>query len=154
MIEYRRATADDSGDLVELRIKFLKEAQSIASAENDPQLRTSLSRYFAETMNDGSFIAWLASDEGRIVATSGLCFYTLPPSFKNLAGKVAYIMNMYTEPRYRGQGLATHLFARMLDEARSLGYKKICLHATAQGRPVYEKFGFRGTDDEMVFWLE
>jgi GNAT superfamily N-acetyltransferase len=150
MIEYRKAHVDDCEALVELRIRFLKEAQGIDTDENDLDIKDALSRYFTEKMGNGGFIAWLALDECKIVATSGLCFYTLPPSFTDFTGKVAYIMNMYTEPSYRKQGIATNLFGRLLDEAKALGYKKVCLNTTAQGRPIYERFGFRETGDEMA----
>ena len=89
MIEYRKAHVDDCEALVELRIRFLKEAQGIDTDENDLDIKDALSRYFTEKMGNGGFIAWLALDEGKIVATSGLCFYTLPPSFRDFTGKVA-----------------------------------------------------------------
>jgi GNAT superfamily N-acetyltransferase len=60
---------------------------------------------------------------------------------------------MYTLPEHRGRGIATVLFERLLDEARERGYKKISLHATDMGRPIYEKFGFSGVDNEMELKL-
>ena len=59
-------------------------------------------------------------------------------------------MNMYTEPGYRKQGIATNLFGSLLEEAKALGYKKLCLNTTAQARPLYERFGFRETGDELA----
>lgn len=154
MIEYRNANKNDIDELVRLRIEFLKEAQNIESDSNDPSVKISLVNYFSSTMNNNSFIAWLALDKNKIVATSGLCFYTLPPSYKNLTGNIAYIMNMYTQPNYRKKGIATFLFEKMIDEARRLGYKKLCLHATEKGKSLYIKYGFKDTNDEMILNLE
>jgi GNAT superfamily N-acetyltransferase len=63
-------------------------------------------------------------------------------------------MNMYTQPNYRKQGIAMYLFAQMIAEAKRLGYQKLCLHATEKGKPLYRKYGFRGTNDEMILNLE
>lgn len=154
MFEYRKANINDVAELVRLRIEFLKEAHNIESENNDPDLERSLTNYFNGTLNNNSFIAWLALDKNEIVGTSGLCFYTLVPSERNLTGKVAYIMNMYTQPNYRNKGIATYLFQKMIDEAKSLGYKKLALHATEKGKPLYLKCGFKVTNNEMMLNLE
>lgn len=41
-----------------------------------------------------------------------------------------------------------------MDEAKELGYKKLSLHATADGKALYTKFGFRESAGEMVLSLE
>lgn len=153
MITYRKATINDIDDLVRTRIEFIKEVQNLETDFDLSSLKESLCNYFTNTIGENAFIAWLALDNNRIVATSGLCFYTLPPSYKNLSGKVAYIMNMYTVREYRNQGIAAHLFQRVIEEARGLGYKKISLHATESGKPLYTRFGFKEKDDEMVLNL-
>ena len=128
----------------------MKEAQHINDSTQDDVMAEALSSFFKEKMPDDSFIAWVAEDDSKVVGTSGLCFYELAPSYKNWSGKVAYIQNMYTLPEYRGRGIAKILFDKILTEAKALGYKKISLHATEMGRPIYEKFGFIKLDTEMV----
>ncbi len=152
MIEFRQATFSDIEELVRLRLEFLRELHP-GMGEKDAELEVSLRDYFARAVAEDGFLAWLAVDGGRIVATSGLCFYTVPPSYKNPTGKVAYIMNMYTLPDYRRQGLASALFDMIVDEARRRGYRKLSLHASEQGRPIYAKKGFQETPDEMVRFL-
>lgn len=58
-------------------------------------------------------------------------------------------MNMYTAPDYRNRGIAKLLFEKVLEEAKCLGYKKICLHATDVGQNLYKKYGFELTNSEM-----
>jgi len=74
----------------------------------------------------------------------------VPPNYSNQSGKVAYIMNMYTLPEYRRQGVAAELLKRTIEGAKACGYSKITLHATDMGRPLYEKFGFRDVQGDMV----
>jgi GNAT superfamily N-acetyltransferase len=62
----------------------------------------------------------------------------------------AYITNMYTKENYRGQGIATNLLTKLVDEAKASSISKIWLGASKLGRPVYKKFGFKETDK----WLE
>lgn len=112
-----------------------------------------LERYIREAMADGSFAAWVAEEQGRIIATSGICFYRIMPNYSNPTGSTAYIQNMYTLPEYRGRGLASNLFARLIEEARGRGCRKLSLHATETGRSVYARFGFTMTDHEMAYTL-
>lgn len=153
MIDYRKATMNDIDDLVRTRIEFIKEVQNLETDFDLSSLKESLYNYFTDTIGENTFIAWLALDNNRIVATSGLCFYTLPPSYKNLSGKVAYIMNMYTIREYRNKRIAACLFQKIIEEAKGLGYKKISLHATESGKPLYTKFGFEEIGNEMILNL-
>lgn len=154
MIEYRNADLNDISELVRLRIVFLQEMGNKAISIEDENLRKVLYEYFEERVLKNEFVAYLALENNEIIATSGLCFYTLPPSYKNLTGKVAYIMNMYTSPSYRKRGIAKVLFQKIVEEAKIRGYKYISLHATEKGRPLYLKFGFKDLNTEMTLKIE
>jgi len=153
MFEFRRASLKDIDELIRLRIEFMKEAMNIAHDDQDYEIRESLREYFNSTMKEDRFVAWLAITDCKIVATSGICFYTFPPSYKNMKGSVAYIMNMYTIPDYRNRGAATNLFKKVVNEAKVRDIKKLKLNATEQGRPIYRKFGFQDEINEMVLNL-
>ena len=91
MMEKRLANADDIPDLVALRKRQLTdEGLPPIIAEIDQHLAD----YFASAMADGSFVAWVMEAEDKIIATGGICFYALPPTFSNPTGRVAYITNM------------------------------------------------------------
>jgi hypothetical protein len=74
MIEYRKANQNDIDELVRLRIEFLKEVQKIESDHHDPHLKMSLVNYFRGTINNNSFIAWLALDIIRLWQLVGCAF--------------------------------------------------------------------------------
>ena len=59
---------------------------------------------------------------------------------------------MYTYPSYRNQGIATRLFDLTVNEARNNGSSKILLNVTALGRPIYERYGFKETENEMIYF--
>ena len=76
-----------------------------------------------------------------------------PASPKNPENRRALIVNVYTEPDFRGQGLARRLMMTVLDWLKEQGFRSAALHASEAGRHLYEKLGFRATN-EMQLRLE
>lgn len=145
-MEFRKATLEDVSTLVELRKQQLIDEGSPVMQNIDLELK----EYFERCLADNSFIAWLALENNIIVATSGLCFYQLPPNFSNPSGKNAYVTNMFTLKEYRKRGIASVLLEKILSEARSLGFSVVRLHASSDGKDLYAKFGFVPTDGYMA----
>ena len=65
----------------------------------------------------------------------------------------ATILNLYTYPQYRRQGLARLLMQTMIDRCRGEGFASVSLHASDDGRLLYEALGFQPTN-EMRLWLK
>lgn len=149
MITYRKATINDIAGLAKIRSIMLAEIIGECSEKEREQIESNNKIYFQTALADDSFVAWIALDGDNIVATSGLSFYVVPPAL--VEGKVAYIMNMFTLPEYRNQGIGTELFKRIVEEAKKRGYKIIKLNATDMVRPLYEKYGFVDSHGEMIF---
>ena len=152
MINYRKATVNDSDILAKIRSIFIVEVVGCSETERI-EVETANKIYFEKALADDSFAAWIALDDDKIVATSGLSFSVVPPAFK-FDGKLAYIMNMFTFPEYRNQGIGTELLKRVVEEAKNRGYKIIKLNATEMGRPLYEKYEFKDSHGEMIFNAE
>ena len=151
----RLATKDDIPELIELRIKFLKEVHSNPSEEELESIQEHLKRYFQKSMKDGTFLAWLAVDEnGDVIATSGLVIVSKVPQTWNPTGKESYIFNMYTIPSWRRKGIGSTLLEKLLEESKARGIHHVDLHASELGRSVYEKFGFKTNKHYMNLWLE
>ena len=148
-MNYRKAVEKDIGQLVELRKKQLID-EGLAPGNN---IDMELKRYFEISLRDGSLISWLAEKDGKIITTSGICFYQLPPSYSNPTGKNAYVTNMYTQNEYRRRGIASDLLKLVVEEARKQDYKIVRLHASKQGKSIYERFGFKNSEGYMVMIL-
>jgi GNAT superfamily N-acetyltransferase len=56
-----------------------------------------------------------------------------------------YLLSMYTDPAYRGRGLASRIVRATMTWARRNGYRRMTLHAAPLGRGVYRKHGFERT---------
>jgi GNAT superfamily N-acetyltransferase len=83
--------------------------------------------------------------EGRLVATTTLLCY---------GRLLAWVGMVLTRVEWRGRGFARNLLATALARADQLGIPTVKLDATAQGQPVYEKFGFRGEQPVERWFLE
>ncbi len=152
-LNYRAATAEDIDLLAATRIIFLEGSYGELTAQERHQLRDDIVEYLSKALCTGSFVAYLAFDGEILAGTSGVCFYTIPPSIRCKNGKVAYIMNMYTCPEYRGNGIAPKLFEMVAEEAKRRECGVITLSATDMGRPIYEKFGFQNAETDMEYYL-
>jgi ribosomal protein S18 acetylase RimI-like enzyme len=148
-MNYRKAEEKDISQLIELRkIQLIDEG--LTPINNiDMELR----KYFKSSLNDGSLISWIAEENDKIIATSGICYYQLPPSYSNPTGKNAYVTNMYTKNEYRRKGIALKLLKLVVEEARVRGDKIVRLHASKQGKSIYERFGFKDSEGYMAMIL-
>jgi ribosomal protein S18 acetylase RimI-like enzyme len=147
-LKYRKANIDDIDTLISLRKKQLVDEGIEPTIDID--IDRQLYDFFQKKLSDGSLIQWLVEDKEEIIACGAIVIYEFPPSFTNKTGKKAYVTNMYTKETYRGQGIATTLLTKLVDEVKEAGITKIWLGASKLGRPVYKKFGFQETDE----WLE
>ncbi|MHA1203062.1 MAG: GNAT family N-acetyltransferase [Candidatus Heimdallarchaeaceae archaeon] len=154
MIQYRRAELTDVENLVYLRIKFLCEAEEIGEETPSDLLEESLTKYFTVHLQNGEFMAWFAVEDDIIVATSGVSFSTVPPSFGNVSGEEAYIMNMYTLPQARKKGIGTTLLGKLIEDIAEKKIKKVRLLTTELGKSLYIRAGFKESSSEMVLNLE
>ena len=153
MVLFRKATEEDIEILTKLRVKFLQEVEKPDLDESSASLNSSIFQHFTEKMKKDEFISWVAIEEDAIIATSGVSFLEVPPSFGNISGKEAYVMNMYTEPDFRKKGIGTQLLDLIIDEISEKDIKKIRLHTTEIGKPIYLKKGFKDSNSEMVLYL-
>jgi GNAT superfamily N-acetyltransferase len=105
--------------------------------------------YMLRKMPGGEFLVWVAEGGGEIVATSGVTIFERPPNGANVAGLEAYLSNMYTVPAWRGRGLGSALVATIVEYFKTTRVRRIWLHATEQGRPVYARAGFVPSETDM-----
>jgi len=130
LMNYRIAVKEDIPDLVRLRVQFLKEKQPEKAKMNGDMLAATLEKYFDRHLAAGDMIFWVAEKDAEIVATGGVCFYTLPPSFEVIEEERAYLLNIYAIPYHKDKGLEKKLFGLLLDEVDKRKVSSITLHAS------------------------
>jgi GNAT superfamily N-acetyltransferase len=106
----------------------------------------------------GEYIGWLASPEDEpdhIVAGAGVHLREVPPyplmkpngEITVAVGRQAIIVNVFTEPEWRRRGLAALLVKKIIDWSRQTDLDSLVLHASDEGRPLYERLGFVVTNE-------
>ncbi len=146
---YKKATLEDLKLLTETRIRVLRAANKLADGVDMSEVREQSYEYYKKALGDDTHVAYLVFDGERFVGAGGVSFYQVMPTFHNPSGWKAYIMNMYTDPEYRRQGIAYKMLDLLVDESKERGITAISLEATQAGRPLYEKYGFVALQDEM-----
>jgi GNAT superfamily N-acetyltransferase len=96
---------------------------------------------------EGFYRGWVAETGGRIAAGAGLVVIPWFASPTNLVPRLAYILNVYTEPAYRRQGLSRRLVNTIIDWCRAQNLGMIHLHASDAGRGLYESLGFKASNE-------
>lgn len=150
---YKRATESDIDELVNTRIIVLRAANKLSDDIDMSKVKEESYRYYKESLDTGEHIAYLVYDDNIFIGAGGASFYKVMPTYHNSTGRKAYIMNMYTVPEYRRKGIAFKTLDLLVNEVRKRGILQISLEATAAGRPLYEKYGFRQMTDEMELIL-
>jgi GNAT superfamily N-acetyltransferase len=148
-IEYRKLSENELDFFIEMRIRQLKEE----GAKEEFDLRPALKEYYCRHLKDGTFVSWLALDQGTIIATSGISFVEKPPYFGCPSGKIGLLSSMFTLPNYRRKGIAKELLSKVVEEARNRGCGTVQITASDMGVLLYTNFGFEKNSNFMQFKL-
>lgn len=142
----REATPADIPEILRQRRRMYEDMRYDDAAALD-QMTTLTSAYLAEHMPDGSFRAWLASVEDRVVAGGAVVITPWPAHAYDLECRRATILNVYTDPEYRRRGIARRLMQTMIDWCKREGLARVTLHASDDGRHLYESLGFEDSNE-------
>jgi len=112
-----------------------------------PDLRDALPR--------GEYFAWVAEPhEGTpsIIGGAGVQLRPILPRPRVGAdelelGPEAIVLNVYVEPDWRRRGIGEALMRTLLDALEERGIRRVVLHASVEGRGLYERLGFVATNE-------
>jgi GNAT superfamily N-acetyltransferase len=158
--QIRLATRGDLDIISEHRAQMFSDMGELP-AELFESFRAQSKEALHRMFERDQYIGWLASPHDRpekIVAGAGVQLREVPPhpqpdangKIDIVSGRQAIIQNVYTEPDWRRRGLALQLMKEIIAWARKTGIDSLVLHASDEGRPLYERLGFIATT-EMRF---
>jgi GNAT superfamily N-acetyltransferase len=152
----RLATRDDAAIIARHRAQMFSDMGDLPEDLYDVLLERTV-EYLQEALAAGAYVGWLATpaaDAGRVIGGAGLQLRrTLPHPLTRsgqrrvATGRQAIVLNVYTEKPWRRQGLADLLMAHVIAWARSAEVDTLVLHASAEGRHLYERLGFIPTTE-------
>lgn len=115
--------------------------------ESLEQFEAASVEYFVKALQAGTYYGLLAESDGIIAGGGGVVIADWPGSPLNFGPRRAWILNIYVEPAYRRRGLARRILEALMQWCRDSGFQSVALHASEFGRELYEKAGFRGTNE-------
>ncbi len=145
----RRANAGDVDEVVRQRLAFLATVRD-DMVEADADFVAATRRFVDDEIATGRMHSWLAEHDGACVGIVSMLLWSRPPRPHDRGTRDAYIINMYVVPERQGQGIGRRLLDACLAVADEFGIGKFLLHATDEGRPLYESSGFAVNAN----WLE
>jgi len=153
-IHIRLATAADAPVLARHRAEMFRDMGDLTD-EHYGTLIAAAERDIAEWLASGDYVGFVASPEGRpgeIVAGAGIQIRKLLPRplLDNAGirlGPEAIVLNVFTERAWRRRGMAELLVQRVIDWTRTHGIARLVLHASPDGRALYERLGFVPTNE-------
>ena len=133
LIRHRRMMWWDMGRQDEAALRLMEEAAN---------------KYFPVAIADGSYQGFLAAKANdEVVGGAGIVVSPWPGSLGQRQPRRAMILNMYVERDHRRRGIARALMEAMIAWCRENGFVSVGLHASDQGRPLYEQLGFEPTNE-------
>lgn len=141
-IRLRKMGNEDVSVLVKYRLLYLTELQGEMQPGYRKQLQEDLTAYFERAFQEDRFMAILAEMEGKVVSFGGMVIKEIPGDANRSTYLEGDILNMYTIPEARRNGISSLVLERLLAEAKQIGITKVALHTSKDGEQLYRKFGF------------
>lgn len=140
-ITIREGTVADIPEIVRQRRRMCED-MNYTDAKALSTMAALTADYLKQAIPEGSFRSWLACDNSRVVAGGAVVITPWPAHAYDLECRRATILNVYTEPEYRRRGIARQIMETIIAWCKREGLARISLHASEQGRHLYESLGF------------
>lgn len=150
--DIRPATIDDAEVIARHRARMFQE-MGMVPEKAFASFCSKSTECIAEALRGGEYIGWLASPIGKskkIIAGAGVQVRQVMPHplgdsrgvVAIVSGRQGIILNVFTEPPWRRRGLARLLMRRIIAWAGQERLDELVLHASDEGRLLYEQLGF------------
>jgi GNAT superfamily N-acetyltransferase len=141
------AKVEDTDILVKYRLGMFNAMHPDLTKEiqsSEEQTR----EWIREKLSDGSLVGFIVRTEDGQAAGSGcLWLKKEQPNPTHTRLEAPYLLSMFTEKPFRRKGVARLIVKTAIAWSREHGYDRITLHATDDGKPMYEEFGFEPTNE-------
>ncbi len=146
-ITIREAAPSEAAIVLHHRRSMFRDMGEGTVEELDRMVRVA-GPWLDRALADGSYHHWLALDaSGTVAGGGGVLLCPWPANPWDPCIERAVILNVYTEPEFRKQGVARQILQTILAWVKQQGLRSVNLHASKEGRPLYEKLGFEATNE-------
>jgi GNAT superfamily N-acetyltransferase len=147
----RHATADDLSTILHHRRRMFEDIGYTDAAALEAMRNTS-GPLIARGLREGFYRGWFVEEGNVVVAGGGVFMAEWLSHPRGVQTRRVEIVNIYTEPEHRRRGLARHLMQTIVDWCRDEGFSAVVLHASKDGRALYESLGFQQTNEMRLLF--
>jgi GNAT superfamily N-acetyltransferase len=146
----RNATAADAAVIARHRAEMFRDMGQLPSAVYPDLIEQTIS-YLSSAIGSGEYVGWLVTvqDSTDVFAGAGVQLRRILPrpvtvdgQTRIAAGREAIVLNVFTERPWRRKGVARLLMEHVLAWASHADIDRLVLHASDEGRVLYEHLGF------------
>ncbi|MDQ2918373.1 MAG: GNAT family N-acetyltransferase [Verrucomicrobiota bacterium] len=153
----RRATVADAATIASHRARMFRDMGQVPPELYEP-LRASAEKWLVNGFGSGEYVGWLATAVNLpldIIGGVGVQLRRVSPHARQKAdgevliaeGRHALVINVFTEPKWRRRGIGESLVREIIAWAKTERLDRLVLHASKEGRKLYERLGFVITNE-------
>ena len=153
----RQATPDNVAVIGWHRARMFQDMDLVPD-ELFESFRTKALDRLSKALASGNYFGWLVSEPEtpeKIIAGAGVIIRVVPPfphrhedgKITIAEGRQGLIVNVFTEPEWRRRGIAKLLMKEIIAWSREQSLDDLVLHASDDGRGLYEQLGFVLTNE-------
>ena len=148
----RQADASDIPIVARHRAAMFADMRQL-SQELTTALVDATAEYLRVAMPRGEYLAWLAEGDGvRAIGGAGVQLRPIlprpqPGRAELELGPEAIVLNVYVEAAWRRRGVGRALMSAVLEALSDRRIRRVVLHASNEGRRLYERLGFTPTNE-------
>ena len=158
----RLATAADAALIARHRARMFQDMGQVPAHLFDEFLARCEERLQA-MFEAKEYVGWFArpnEEPDKVIAGAGVQLRMVLPhpfgdpesGFTMAEGRQAIIINVFTEPEWRRRGAAKLLLEGIIAWARAQRLDSLVLHASQEGRALYERVGFKASREMRLDW--
>jgi ribosomal protein S18 acetylase RimI-like enzyme len=151
--QVREATVDDIPLLARHRAAMFRDMGQLA-IDWEAELVRATDGYLRDALPRGEYLGWVAEggSSPKVIGGAGVQLRPILPRPRPASGGIelgpeAIILNVYVEPAWRRRGVANALMGSILGALAERKVRRIVLHASDDGRTLYERLGFVPTNE-------
>ena len=142
---------------MDVEVQVVRYANRLSEEMDLSDLANLFFHYYEKTLRDPNHVIFICYDSAsreKIIGVGGISFFSIMPTYNNLTGTRAQILNLYTHKDYQGKGIASELVFLLLSEARHRNVQEVVLEANSDNTTLYERFGFQNTGNTLLCRLK
>jgi GNAT superfamily N-acetyltransferase len=143
-LSFKKAEKKDAVILAEYRFKMFNEIfPEDGLAKREAEIIDECTRYYLDEINNKNHYSIIAFIGKTAVGCGTILLEERPPNPKHKTNLSAYILNIYVDAGHRGKGIAKKIMEHLHEYARSMGVRRIGLHASRFGHGLYKEMGYK-----------